>query len=89
MAIHKDMLTTTHVRTRREKPALAAGLYVNRDLIDVVRNTVRVDGPPTIGTFIPQRHVDYITHGLTFLMGVIRTIMDLHCYNCIARGNLC
>jgi hypothetical protein len=58
------MLATTHASARREKPALVAGLYVDRDLIDVVRNMLRVDGSPTIGTFIPQWHVDYFTQPL-------------------------
>jgi len=56
------MLPTTHARARRKKPALAARLYIDRDLIDVAENTISVDGPPTISTFIPQRHVNYVTH---------------------------
>jgi len=56
------MLSATHAGPRREEPLLAARLYVDRDLIDVARNTVRVDRPPTIDAFISQRHVDYFTH---------------------------
>jgi hypothetical protein len=45
------MLATTHERARRKKPALAAGFHIDRDLIDIVGNTIRVDGAPTIGIF--------------------------------------
>jgi hypothetical protein len=56
------MFSATHARARRKEPLLVARFYVNRYLIDVARNTVRVDRPPTIDALISQRHVDYFTH---------------------------
>jgi len=47
------MLATTHARPGRKKPVLAARLYVDRDLIDVVRNPISMDRPPAVRAFIP------------------------------------
>jgi hypothetical protein len=71
------MLATTHARPGRKKPVLAARHCVDRDLIDVIRNPVRVDRPPAVGAFIPQRHVNYFAHYLNVTNGAIPTIINL------------
>src|SRR5579863_10118902 len=42
LAIHEDMLATAHARPGRKKPVFAARLYVDCDLINIVRNPVSV-----------------------------------------------
>jgi hypothetical protein len=69
------MLPATHARARREKPSLVAGLYVDRDLISLARYKIGMHGPPTIGAFIPERHVDYFTHYLTPLMARVMQLL--------------
>ena len=44
---------------------LVAGLYVDRDLVYVVRNPIGMHRPPAVGAFIPQRHINYFAHYLT------------------------
>ena len=41
----------------------AAGFQLNRDLVNIARNSIRMNRPPTIAACIAQRHVDDITQG--------------------------
>jgi len=53
LAVPEGMLTTTHARPGRKKPVFVARLYVDRDLVNIVRNPVGVHRPPTLRAFIP------------------------------------
>jgi hypothetical protein len=46
------MFATTHARSGRKKPVFVARLYVDRDLVDIVRNPVGVHRPPAVRAFI-------------------------------------
>jgi len=56
------MLPAADARTRRESPALALWLVINRDLVNVAHYMIGVNRPPAVCAFANQRNIDQITH---------------------------